>query len=114
MKVKTTTTHTVPVEAEITPEQAIRALRNEITQSINTELRSLKLPDSELCIPHGGFEWFYIDKTGLLMARHKATEHYPIGAIEDTEIKWGAARFKNMLYYYNTLGKLLMSGIFAP
>ncbi len=112
MKIGTTVTRKEHLQVEISPAQAIKALKDEITDRINKELESLKLPPEELRIPSGGFDSFYVDKDDIMHGRHTEGRH-PRETETDVEIKWGVERFKRALVHSDRLQKLHNEGFLA-
>lgn len=111
MKIGTIIKREEHVQVNITPEQALKALQEEITRIINKELESLSLPPEELKIPRGGFDYFYLNKAGEVRGYHEEGRH-PRSTETDVEIKWGVERFKRMLYYQSLLAELGTSDVF--
>ncbi len=112
MKIPTSITTVQRVSVDITPQQAIEALKAEIVKRINQELISLKLPKEELDIPHGGFQEFYLSADGVPKGYHIEGRH-PRETETKVEIKWGVPRFTRMINQIMQLDNILSSDTFS-
>jgi len=111
MKIGVVVTRKDHMEVNVTPAQAIAALKQEIVRRINEELRSLNLPESELKIPLCGFQVFYVAGDGTLRAYHEEGRH-PRNIETDIEVLWGVEGFKKLVEFHDQLHTMYASGVF--